>query len=444
MVISDGMLIALLRGRRAEDDSPLQAQRPGISIRGERDRRFLEPMQNGFFTAQTEHEGNAVLQRRQALLRERDMNSWHSDRSLEDSCDFLRRILDVSANALICTSASGKVMWGNRQAQEMLGSDSAGMDNQLLDYFIAPEDRMVYHRALDKLLKFGADSITAELKLLGEGEVPFAARVELGILTYEGSPVVVHTIYKWLEKIEAGVEASLESVSAGQNADREDRLLEKLQEHLPVAVGEIVALSYRALRNYETGDREGLASEQDLDRVVGELTRLLQELGLNDALVPGQARFSKQTVSLEFVVARVLEDFKDVFDAPQNRLVQGFLPTVEGDPEQLYLLFKHLIANAVTFRNENTPLSLTLDSFQGGSGVWHVLIKDNGIGFDNTDSERIFRPFVQLGPKGKSLGSGLGLTICQRIVKGFGGKMSALSEKGEGTTLIVTFPGGRG
>lgn len=371
------------------------------------------------------------------------MNSWHSDRSLEDSCDFLRRILDVSANALICTSASGMVIWGNRQAQEMLDSDSAGMDNQLLDSFIAPEDRMVYHRALDKLLKSRADSISAELKLLGEGKVPFAARVEFGLLTYEGSPVVVHTIYKWMEKTEAGTEASAESVPAGQNADREDRLLEKLKKHLPVGVGDIVALSYRALRNYEIGDREGLASEQGLDRVVGELKHLLEELGLSDALVPDQARFSKQTVSLEFVVARVLEDFKGVFDEPQNRLVQGFLPTVEGDPEQLYLLFKHLIANAVTFRNKNTPLSLTLDSFQGGSGVWHVLIKDNGIGFDNTDSERIFRPFVQLGPKGKSLGSGLGLTICQRIVKGFGGKISALSEKGEGTTVIVTFPGGR-
>jgi signal transduction histidine kinase len=144
---------------------------------------------------------------------------------------------------------------------------------------------------------------------------------------------------------------------------------------------------------------------------------------------------------LDYVVSRVLSEFREVLELPSNRLSRGFLPEVQGDPEQLYRLFKHLIGNAVSYRKKYVPLVVSINSFQGGNGVWHVLIKDNGIGFDNTDADRIFQPFVQLQPEEPRLGAGLGLTICRRIVQAMGGKISALSEKGEGTTIIITFSG---
>lgn len=115
---------------------------------------------------------------------------------------------------------------------------------------------------------------------------------------------------------------------------------------------------------------------------------------------------------------------------------RGELPTVVGNPDQLLLLFRNLLANAVKFKAEKTP---RIDVSAGADGEWWVFsVRDNGIGLDAQFAEAIFGMFKRLHPERS--GTGLGLAICRRIVERHGGRIWAESEPGVGSTFFFTLP----
>ena len=67
-------------------------------------------------------------------------------------------------------------------------------------------------------------------------------------------------------------------------------------------------------------------------------------------------------------------------------------------------------------------------------------MEDNGIGFDEQYLDRIFVPFQRLHGRNEYEGTGMGLAICRKIVKRHGGKITAKSIPGKGSTFIVTLP----
>ena len=74
-------------------------------------------------------------------------------------------------------------------------------------------------------------------------------------------------------------------------------------------------------------------------------------------------------------------------------------------------------------------------------GPWvEILVKDNGIGFDEKYLDRIFQPFQRLHGRSQYEGTGMGLAICRKIVERHGGTITAKSAPGKGPTFIVTLP----
>ena len=69
-----------------------------------------------------------------------------------------------------------------------------------------------------------------------------------------------------------------------------------------------------------------------------------------------------------------------------------------------------------------------------------LIIKDNGIGFDSKYAERIFDLFQKLHSKDEYSGSGIGLSLCKKIVEAHGGNITAQSEPGIGSEFCVCLP----
>lgn len=134
------------------------------------------------------------------------------------------------------------------------------------------------------------------------------------------------------------------------------------------------------------------------------------------------------------VVGEALENLKVAIDESGATINLSPLPKIRGEKTQLVQLFQNLVGNAIKYRDDRTP-RIDIEYCEG-----RFRVRDNGIGFDASESERIFEPFHRLHPKSKYPGTGLGLAVCRRIVERYGGTICADSTPGLGSIFHFTLP----
>lgn len=115
----------------------------------------------------------------------------------------------------------------------------------------------------------------------------------------------------------------------------------------------------------------------------------------------------------------------------------GPLPAFRGDSVLIERLFVNLLKNAMSYAKPHQPPKVVVSASQRQDGSLELRVADEGIGFDEADLGRIFRPFVRLGP---GTGTGMGLAMCARIAERHGGTITARSRPGEGAAFVVTLP----
>ena len=115
------------------------------------------------------------------------------------------------------------------------------------------------------------------------------------------------------------------------------------------------------------------------------------------------------------------------------------LPTVAADRTQLVQLFQNLLGNAVKFRRDGEPPRIHVAAHRDGR-QWVFSVRDNGIGVALEHHDRIFLIFQRLHNREKYSGTGIGLSICKKIVEQHGGKIWLESAPGEGSTFYFSLP----
>lgn len=113
---------------------------------------------------------------------------------------------------------------------------------------------------------------------------------------------------------------------------------------------------------------------------------------------------------------------------------------VLADKVRLSQVFEQLLSNSAKYRREDEPVSIHIEARPHGS-EWLITVRDNGIGFDPQYRERIFEIFQRLH-KTAYPGTGVGLTLCRRIVERHRGRIWAESQPGQGATFFFTLPAG--
>lgn len=139
------------------------------------------------------------------------------------------------------------------------------------------------------------------------------------------------------------------------------------------------------------------------------------------------------------VMSLALANLHASIDELEARIDCEPLPQVMGDPSQLLQLLQNLISNAIKFHSEAAPhvrISCTQQH-----GEWRIGVRDNGIGLREEDSERIFEVFKRLHAADRYPGSGIGLSVCKRIIERHRGRIWAQpNDDGVGATLWFTLP----
>ncbi|MCB9800136.1 MAG: PAS domain-containing protein [Candidatus Omnitrophica bacterium] len=146
-------------------------------------------------------------------------------------------------------------------------------------------------------------------------------------------------------------------------------------------------------------------------------------------------------VSLNEQMELILPDFELQIKEKQARIECGNLPEVKADPVQVRQLLHNLISNALKYSSKELPPDIRIRAKSLQHGMIELSVEDNGIGFDEQNKERIFKPFQRLHSREDYPGTGIGLSICKKIVERYGGQMSVSSCPGKGSVFRVELPG---
>ena len=148
-------------------------------------------------------------------------------------------------------------------------------------------------------------------------------------------------------------------------------------------------------------------------------------------------------VSLDDVMRNIESDLELLILQKKATIRYEHLPEIEGAAVLLYQLFYNLINNSLKFSAAGTPPVIIISSsyIETDQKRFAVIkVEDNGIGFEQEQAEKIFDTFARLNPKDRFEGTGLGLSLCRRIVQRHGGDISATGEKGKGAGFTIRLP----
>jgi PAS domain S-box-containing protein len=169
---------------------------------------------------------------------------------------------------------------------------------------------------------------------------------------------------------------------------------------------------------------------------VNRMQRLIDDL-LTYSRV-GTSEYSFEKVDVAALVEDTLRGMRATVADSNAIVTHDELPTVVGDPGQLRQLFQNLISNGIKFVEEGPP-RIHVSAVRDGRS-WRFGVADNGIGIDSNHAERIFAVFKRLHGRDAYPGSGIGLSICKRIVERHNGRIWVEPSETGGSRFCFTIP----
>ncbi len=212
-------------------------------------------------------------------------------------------------------------------------------------------------------------------------------------------------------------------------------------------------------RQYADSTGEQLDYLLRMQAAASRMSLLIKDL-LNFSRIATQRDESK-ILSLSDVLHSALAVLELVIVETNAQIEVDPLPQMKGDHTQLSQLFQNLLSNALKFSRvdlsgrpsipqiairyklvDATDLPLSVKPGRFSTQYHYMAVADNGIGFDERYLDRIFQVFQRLHGKMAFTGTGIGLSIVEKVVINHGGAITASSQPGEGSTFHVYFPAG--
>jgi light-regulated signal transduction histidine kinase (bacteriophytochrome) len=262
-----------------------------------------------------------------------------------------------------------------------------------------------------------------------------AATITLGMLL-----IVVNA--RALDRKEAErrrIQAALE-----ERAQELERSNQELEHFAYVASHDLqeplrIVASYAQLLQRRYASRLGQDADEFIQFIVDGANRMQQ-------LILDLLSFSRigtrgrrfEAVECETVLSEAVENLRAAVLESGASITHDPLPAVTADPTQLTQLFQNLLGNALKFRNAEPPRVHV--SAERGESEWTFRVRDNGIGIAPEHRDRIFRMFQRLHTREQYPGTGIGLSLCKKVVERHGGKIWVEPAPGKGSIFCFTLP----
>ncbi len=355
----------------------------------------------------------------------------------------LAAIVESSEDAIISTTLDGTVVSWNRGAERLYGYAAAEVVGQPLGLLLPPDRAAEVAAVLERVQQGGHVEPYETVRIGKDGsrrEVSVAVSPVLGV---DGRVVGAAAIVRDISERNRLLHQLRHQAEELAQADRrKDEFLATLAHELrnPLApIRNAMHLLRRPALDATTREQ----ARELMDRQVGQLTRLVDDLLDVSRISRGKIQLRKEPVDLAVVVRRAVEVTRPLIEAQEHELSLS-LPTeplaLEADPVRLEQILVNLHTNAAKYTEPGGRIGLSAE--REGSWVM-VRVQDGGIGIAPEMLPRVFDLFIQVdSSRERSQGGlGIGLSLVRRLVEMHGGTVAAFSAGlGQGSEFVVRLP----
>src|SRR5690606_32609609 len=200
---------------------------------------------------------------------------------------------------------------------------------------------------------------------------------------------------------------------------------------------------------YDNLSEKGKDTMQRIENSALRMKTLIHDLLSYLRITTSERKF--ELVDLQEVINQVKDQFQETIREKNAILDASSLRPVTGVSFQLHQLFHNLISNSLKFSRKDTPPYIVIRGeiipgtshkflLQPERSYYHIIIQDNGIGFEPEYTSKIFEVFQRLHGVSEYKGTGIGLAICKKIAEAHGGYIRAESELNKGATFHFYLP----
>lgn len=378
-------------------------------------------------------------------------------KELQESESFLQSVLNTTQNLIyIYDLEKKKIVFINKKSQEVIGYSPEEIMNSATDLYsslIHPDDMAIikdHHIAFKKISDGQIQTIEYRLKN------------KKGEWTYQLSRDLVFKRDKKGKVIQyIGVTTDISEIKKAN-----EMLILKNQE-LEYTNAELASFSAIAshdlkepLRKIQIFSKLVIAKENVSELSGNFLERVIVSANRMQKLIDDLISYSKTSAEkieytktkLNLVLGEVLEEMKEVIEEKKAVITFVKLPMAHVIPSQFRQLFHNLINNAIKYSKADVAPHIKITSkkatlkeilaLKGNPETSYIKISitDNGIGFPEEYSKKIFEPFQRLHDKDEYSGTGIGLAICKKIMLNHHGFIVAESKLGKGAVFSIYLP----
>lgn len=361
------------------------------------------------------------------------------------SSEFLGRrkefhsVIDSAKDAIISTNADGSIRLWNSAAEEIFGyTEKEVMGNHLTDILVEEQreelrDELIDYRETD------ARDLTGDV-------------IEFEGLRADGSNFPLElTLSKWEQQSATYFTVIVRDITKRKEQERRlEELTRNLEQKVEQRTEELEQFVYaashdlrepaRVMQTYAGFLEDDLGSELDTD-VRKDLQFIRDSAQQMNNLIDSLLKLSRisqddielETVDVNSCVDQAIEQQEELIESSDVTITREDLPEVEADPALLTDLYQNLLSNAIKHGGD----TITLTAERRGE-EWVLGVEDDGPGIDPEYQDKIFEPFKHLQQPQSQEGTGIGLSICRRIVDRHDGEIWLESTLGEGAHFRFT------
>jgi PAS domain S-box-containing protein len=353
-----------------------------------------------------------------------------------------RGLLEAAPDAMVVVNQGGEIVLLNVQAEKQFGYRRDELVGQKVKNII-PEG------FAERLIADGTRSAAEALaQQIGAG-------IELYGRRKDGSEFPIEIMLSPLESAEGIlVTAAIRNISVRKNAEKHlvktvgelKRSNDELQQFAYVASHDLqeplrMVASYTQLLAKRYQGRLDSDADDFIAYAVDGCNRM-QGL-IQDLLAYSRAGTdtkAHRAISSDKALKEALTNLRTTIEESGAIVTHDLLPDITTDDTQLAQVFQNLVGNAIKYRSAEIP-HVHVSAAKNGGNEWIFSVRDNGLGIDPQYFERIFVLFQRLHGQKEFKGTGIGLTICKKILERLGGSIWVESQPEKGSTFYFALPG---